>query len=90
MLTLLMNFMNCMKKLLSIKIIIVSLLMVFAITTIVLALVNRKKVNYYMTYLKEYYLMNDNKSLAHTTWNCKYHIVFAPKYRKKVFYEKKD
>jgi hypothetical protein len=23
---------------------------------------------------------NDNNSLAHTTWNCKYHIVFAPKY----------
>ena len=30
--------------------------------------------------------MNDNKSLAHTSWNCKYHIVFAPKYRRKVFY----
>ncbi len=26
-------------------------------------------------------------SLAHTKWNCKYHIVFAPKYRRKVFYE---
>lgn len=25
-------------------------------------------------------------SLAHTTWNCKYHIVFAPKYRRKVFF----
>ena len=24
--------------------------------------------------------------LSHTTWNCKYHIVFAPKYRRKVFY----
>ena len=24
-------------------------------------------------------------SLAHTKWNCKYHIVFAPKYRRKVF-----
>ena len=23
----------------------------------------------------------DNNSLAHTSWNCKYHIVFAPKYR---------
>ena len=33
--------------------------------------------------------MNDNKSLAHTTWNCKYHIVFAPKYRRKIFYGKK-
>ena len=25
-------------------------------------------------------------SLAHTKWNCKYHIVFAPKYRRKFFY----
>mgnify|MGYP000414714423 FL=1 len=33
--------------------------------------------------------MNDNKSLAHTTWNCKYHIVFAPKYRRKIFYGEK-
>ena len=31
--------------------------------------------------------MNDNKSLAHTTWNCKYHIVFAPKYRRQIFYD---
>ena len=31
--------------------------------------------------------MNDNiNSLAHSKWNCKYHIVFAPKYRRKVFY----
>lgn len=30
--------------------------------------------------------MNDSNSLAHTKWNCKYHIVFAPKYRRKVFY----
>ena len=27
-----------------------------------------------------------NNSLAHTTWNCKYHVVFAPKYRRKVIY----
>ena len=33
--------------------------------------------------------MNGNKSLAHTSWNCKYHIVFAPKYRRKVFYGEK-
>ena len=32
---------------------------------------------------------NDVNSLAHTTWNCKYHIVFAPKYRRKVFYGEK-
>ena len=25
--------------------------------------------------------MNDINSLAHTKWNCKYHVVFAPKYR---------
>ncbi|HGC4579229.1 TPA: transposase, partial [Escherichia coli] len=30
--------------------------------------------------------MGNEKSLAHTRWNCKYHIVFAPKYRRKVFY----
>jgi len=30
---------------------------------------------------------NNNNSLAHTTWNCKYHIVFAPKFRRKIFYE---
>lgn len=28
-------------------------------------------------------------TLSHTTWNCKYHIVFAPKYRRKVFYGEK-
>ena len=33
--------------------------------------------------------INDIKSLAHTAWNCKYHVVFAPKYRRKVFYESK-
>lgn len=32
--------------------------------------------------------MNDNNSLAHTTWNCKYHIVFAPKYRRRAIYGK--
>ena len=31
----------------------------------------------------------DIKSLEHTTWRCQYHIVFAPKYRRKVFYEGK-
>ena len=28
----------------------------------------------------------DNNSLSHTTWECKYHLVFAPKYRRKVIY----
>ena len=32
---------------------------------------------------------NTTNSLAHTKWNCKYHIVFAPKYRRKVFFEEK-
>ena len=31
---------------------------------------------------------NDIDSLAHTKWNCKYHIVFAPKYRRQVIYGK--
>ena len=30
----------------------------------------------------------DNNSLTHSTWNCKYHIVFAPKYRREVIYGK--
>ena len=30
----------------------------------------------------------DRDSLAHTKWNCKYHIVFAPKYRRQVIYGK--
>jgi putative transposase len=32
---------------------------------------------------------NDTHSLSHTKWNCKYHVVFAPKYRRKVFYGEK-
>ena len=28
----------------------------------------------------------DNKSLSHTRWKCQYHIVFIPKYRKKILY----
>ena len=28
-------------------------------------------------------------SLSHTKWNCKYHIVFSPKYRRKIFYGQK-
>ena len=30
----------------------------------------------------------DSNSLSHTKWNCKYYIVFAPKYRRKVAYGK--
>ena len=32
--------------------------------------------------------MNDNNSLTHTRCNCIYHIVFIPKYRRKVMYGK--
>ena len=32
--------------------------------------------------------MNDDSSLSHTRWNCKYHIVFVPKYRIKAIYGK--
>ena len=30
----------------------------------------------------------DDSSLAHTRWNCQYHIVFIPKYRRKILYGK--
>ena len=30
--------------------------------------------------------MKDNNSLAHSRWNCKYHLVFAPKYRRMEIY----
>jgi putative transposase len=30
--------------------------------------------------------MKDINSLAHTKWNCKYHIVFAPKYRRQAIF----
>jgi len=33
--------------------------------------------------------MYDTHSLSHTKWNYKYHVVFAPKYRRKIFYEEK-
>ena len=28
----------------------------------------------------------DKNSLAHTTWECKYHVVFAPKFRRQIIY----
>ena len=30
---------------------------------------------------------NDDSSLSHIRWNCKYHIVFIPKYRRKEYTE---
>lgn len=35
---------------------------------------------------KEPKLANKANSLAHTKWLCKYHIVFTPKYRRKIIY----
>ena len=32
--------------------------------------------------------MNDFESLAHVRWECKYHVVFIPKYQRKVIYGK--
>ena len=34
-------------------------------------------------------MVDNTNSLAHTKWNCKYRIVFAPKYRRKVFFGEK-
>jgi len=31
--------------------------------------------------------MDDNESLGHTTWACKYHVVFIPKCRRKALYQ---
>ena len=31
-------------------------------------------------------MKDDINSLSHSKWRCKYHIVFAPKYRRKVIY----
>ena len=33
-------------------------------------------------------MKKDNDSLAHTSWICKYHIVFSPKYRRQITYGK--
>lgn len=33
-------------------------------------------------------MKDDIKSLSHSKWRCKYHIVFAPKYRRQIIYRK--
>lgn len=30
----------------------------------------------------------DKNTLSHTTWECKYHLIFAPKYRRQIIYGK--
>ncbi len=32
-------------------------------------------------------MVNQTNSLAHTKWVCKYHVVFCPKYRRKMIYK---
>ena len=34
-------------------------------------------------------MSSDTNSLAHTKWNCKYHIVFVPKYRREEIFGEK-
>jgi REP-associated tyrosine transposase len=36
--------------------------------------------------LKEIAMSQDQNRLNHATWECKYHVVFTPKYRKKVLF----
>lgn len=39
--------------------------------------------------LKEFFMTTSSyESLSHSKWNCKYHLVFVPKYRKKILYGK--
>ena len=38
------------------------------------------------TVTKGVLLLSDMQSLSHSKWRCKYHIVFAPKYRRQVIY----
>jgi len=38
--------------------------------------------------LKENVMEQDENHLNHSTWECKYHVVFTPKYRKKVLFGK--
>ena len=36
----------------------------------------------------DFFMTIDSQNLSHTKWNCKYHIVFAPKFRRKVIFNK--
>jgi putative transposase len=36
---------------------------------------------------REFSYVTDSRTLNHTEWECKYHVVFIPKYRRKVIYE---
>jgi putative transposase len=45
-----------------------------------------KSVQAYYKRKKGDFMANKENSLSHTKWMCKYHIVFTPKYRRKVIY----
>ena len=49
------------------------------------ALLNLRQLNFNSIYGKGV-MANKSNSLSHTKWLCKYHIVFSPKYRRKVIY----
>ena len=38
-------------------------------------------------YRKESFRMDEHQSLSHTVWDCKYHVVWIPKCRRKVLFE---
>ena len=55
---------------------------------ILAAIVEMRFVNCKLCDKAVYSKMNDTNGLAHTKWNCKYHIVFTPKYRRQIIYKK--
>ena len=55
---------------------------------ILAAIVEMRFVNCKLCDKAAYSKMNDTNGLAHTKWNCKYHIVFTPKYRRQIIYKK--
>lgn len=61
---LLMNFMNCMKKHLriNVKLILLAMLFVVSLVTIIISILRSKKIYHFLTYQKEYYLMENNPS----------------------------
>jgi putative transposase len=38
------------------------------------------------SFIEREFFLSDTKTLNHTEWECKYHVVFIPKYRRKVIY----
>ena len=48
-----------------------------------------KEITHYSDNKIENTTYDSMSSLSHTKWNCKYHIVFTPKYRRKIFYGQK-